>query len=65
MKEFVMSPNCPLYNDIKLGKHADVKEGGTKEGRREPDEGLLNSAFFSRTLLTRLMELRTPMPLIC
>ena len=33
MTEFVMSPNCPLYNDIKLGKHADVKEGGTKEGR--------------------------------
>ena len=25
MKEFVMSPNCPLYNDIKLGKHEDVQ----------------------------------------
>ena len=34
MKEFVMSPNCPLYNDIKLDKHEDVKEGGTEGTRR-------------------------------
>ena len=68
MKEFVMSPNCPLYNDINLGKHAgkhpSVCEGGRhqRRRRREPDEVLLSLAFFCRTLLTQLMEIRTPMP---
>ena len=53
-----MSPNCPLYNDIKLGNHADkhpseaqfVKEGGTKGGT----EGTRRSIVEFGVLLSNL-----------
>ena len=54
MKEFARSPNCPLYNDIKLGKHADKHPSVCEGGRHRGTEGTRRSFAEFGVLLSNL-----------